>query len=125
MGFSRVGFIFSLFFSVTVLASNQCAELAEDLKAMQTAQKQLLQSLSRKNGTMASVLDQNAQKLEKKMKTQRALKRSDLNPLKASANSFRGHERREAQIIEQFERASDSLLDQVQVCLVQNSTDKN
>lgn len=102
-----------------------CAELAEDLKAMQSAQKQLLQSLAKKNETIAQVLDQNATQLEKRMAKNRTLKRSDLQSLRVSARAFRGHDKRETALVTRFEKASNELLAQVQICLNERRTAKN
>ena len=98
-------------------APPRCGDLIHDLKAMQSAQKQLLQSLGQKNQIIATVLDQNAEKLEKIMSHQRTLKRSDLSSLHISAQAFRCQAKRETALIAKFERASDELLGQVQSCL--------
>lgn len=92
---------------------------------MQAAQKQLLHSLSQKNEMMATVLDQNADKLEKTLSQRRALKRTDLRSLRISAKAFRGHEKRESALVARFEKASAELLEQVQACLAQKTTAKN
>lgn len=118
-----LGFFTALLFSVSALAAApKCEELSQDLKAMQEAQKQLLQSLSRKNEMMATVLDQSAEKLEKILTHNRTMKKSDLSGLHISARAFRNHEKRETALIEKFERASGELLDQVQGCLANSNS---
>ena len=114
----KTGVVFFLF-SVSVLAapSKKCETLAKDLKAMQAAQSQLMSSFIRKNDTMAEVLEQNADRLDHKMTTQRSLKRSDLEALSVSAKAFRGSDQREQALVNRFEKASAQLLDQVRECL--------
>lgn len=120
-GFVLVG----LLSTSAMAAQSQCASLAEDLKAMQSAQRELLQSLSDKSGLMASVLDQSAEKLEKIMAKNRGMKRSDLSSLRMSAKAYRNHEQREKVLISKFQRASDGLLDQVRSCLAGELVSKN
>jgi hypothetical protein len=115
----KMGFLTAALFSVSAFASphSRCEEMVQDLKAMQAAQRQLLQSLGEKNQIIAMVLDQNAQKLEKLMSKQRTLRKSDLSSLHVSAKAFRGHEKRETALIAKFQHASDELLTEVESCL--------
>lgn len=122
---AKLGFWALIFISNTVLANTNCMELSEDLKAMQAAQKQLIQSLSQKNELMASTLDRTADKLERNSSQRKNIKKSDLKSLRIVAKAFRGHEKRESALVARFERASAELLDQVQVCLTQKTTAKN
>lgn len=124
MGFKAGVFAILLFIShVTATAASAgksdrtCASLVKDLKAMQTAQKQLMASFIRKNDMMAQVLEQNASRLETQMAKQRSLKRSDLKALRVSAQTFRGHDEKEQALVARFEKASSQLLVQVQECL--------
>ncbi len=116
MGF-KAGVLVFLFSLSSLAASNRCDSLAKDLKAMQAAQKQLMSSFIRKNDTMAQVLEQNADRLETQLIQRRAMKRSDLQALRVSAQTFRGHDAREQALVDRFEKASGELLDQVQKCL--------
>lgn len=122
---AKLGFWALIFISNTVLANTNCMELSEDLKAMQAAQKQLIQSLSQKNEVMASTLDRTADKLERNSSQRKNIKKSDSKSLRIVAKAFRGHEKRESALVARFERASAELLDQVQVCLTQKTTAKN
>jgi hypothetical protein len=121
----KLGFIAAILLALPSIAASKCDDLIQEIKSMQNAQKQLLQSLSQKNEMIATVLDQNADKLEKKMTVQRALKKSDLYSLRVSAKAFRNHEQRESALIERFEKASAELLDQVQTCIASQPEDKN
>ncbi len=108
----------SLLFTADSNASaSKCASLVQELQAMQKAQHQLFQSFSQKNGTVARTFDQHANQLDKKLAQQGKLKKSDLQVLKQSANAFRGHELRESNLVQRFEKASQQLFDQVQSCL--------
>lgn len=102
-------------------SQKKCSELVQELQAMQKAQSQLLSSFSQKNGTVAEVLDQHADQLQKKMSRQGKLKKSDIETLKRSANAFRGHEVREGNLVMRFEKASQELLNKVESCLSEKS----
>jgi hypothetical protein len=123
----QLGFLVGFLFSIAAFASpsEKCQDLAQDLQAMQSAQRQLLTSLSQKNETMASVLDQSAESLQKNISARKPLKKSDLQSMRMSAKAFRGHEKRETALIQKFEKASSELLDQVQVCLADARSAKN
>lgn len=115
-----MGFLAVLIFSMSAFASGtsqRCEGLSQDLKAMQSAQRQLLQSLGQKNQIIATVLDQSAKQLETIMSRQRTLRKSDLASLHLSAKAFRGHEKRETALIAKFQQASDELIEEVQSCL--------
>lgn len=112
--FVSLGFFFNL---SAQAGSSKCQSLVEDLKAMRSAQSQLLQSLGERNEMFAKVLDQNAEKLENTMTVRRSLKRTDLQGLHVSARTFRQHQTQEKALIRRFEKASSELLDQVQSCL--------
>ncbi len=92
---------------------------------MQSAQRELLKSLSEKSGMVANVLDQSAEKLEKIMSMNRGMKKSDLTAIRMSAKAYRGHGQREKALISKFQKASDSLLDQVRSCLSGELISKN
>ncbi len=102
-------------------SSNKCENLIQDLKSMQGAQKELLQSFMKKNETMAEVLDQQADRLEKNLVLHQSLKKYDLSPMHVSAEAFRSHRVKEAQIVDRFGKASGELLEQVKACLAVNS----
>lgn len=88
-----------------------CPKLISDLQGMQKAQQALMKSFVKKNDTIAEALDGLAQ-------DQRNL--SGLT-LKRSAQTFRQHEVREAQLVSRFETASSQLLDQVEICLMKDT----
>ena len=119
----KTGVVVFLFSSFTWAATNadQCSALVKELKAMQSAQKQLMSSFLRKNETMAQVLEQNAHRLDAEMTRHRSIKRSDLKALRVSAQTFRGHDEKERALVSRFEKASAQLLVQVQDCLVNGS----
>lgn len=119
MGF-KTGILVFLFSLSGMAASNKCETFAKDLKAMQVAQKQLMATFIRKNDTMAQVLEQNARRLETQLVHRRSLKRSDLNALRIAAQTFRGHDEKEQALVNRFEKASASLLEQVQKCLTKD-----
>lgn len=97
----------------SVAEAKSCAELTDDLRAMQKAQASLLDSMVRKNGAMASTLDQYAQNFSKK----RNLRKADLIGMKRSAQAFRSHEAREEKLVRRFQAKTDELLTLVEECL--------
>lgn len=113
----QIGVLFVLSLTVPAVAAPKCEDLIEDLKAMRTAQSQLLKSYSKKNEAFTVVLDQNAKKLEKTLGTRRGIQKTDLKMLQASARAYRNHQAREDALIDRFEKASATLLEQVQYCL--------
>lgn len=88
-----------------------CPKLISDLHGMQKAQQTLMKSFVKKNDTIADALDGMA-------KDQRNLNGLTL---KRSAQTFRQHEIREAQLVSRFETASSQLLDQVEICLMKDT----
>ena len=100
--------------------SLNCAQLGKDLGAMQAAQRSLLGSLEAHNNTLASTLDQYADVVEKPgLQVKTALS------LRKSAESFRSQRLQQQQLIERFEKMTQSLILQVQSCLTRTATAKN
>jgi hypothetical protein len=110
-------FLSSVGFAAANLTANKCENLIQDLKSMQAAQTELLSSFMKKNETMAEVLDQHADRLEKSLILHQSLKKTDLRSLHLSAEAFRGHQQKETAIVDRFGKASNDLLDQVEACL--------
>lgn len=107
---------FGVSFSVLAQASSQnltvdCPKLVSDLHGMQQAQQVMMKSFVKKNDTIAEALDHMA-------KDQRNL---NSLTLKRSAQTFRQHQVREAQLVSRFETASSQLLDQVEQCLMRDT----
>lgn len=101
--------------------SKSCVELIKDLKGMQQAQHQLLQSFLQKGDSIANTMDQHSQNLKLSQSRNGKLKKTDFQGLSRSAEALRKHQTKEADLISRFEKASDSLLDQVQDCLQKSS----
>ncbi len=102
-----------LFAMVSGAEARSCSELTQDLRAMQKAQASLLQSMIRKNESMASTLDQYAQTLG----TKKNLRKSDTLGMRKSATAFRNHQEREEKLVRRFENKTDELISQVEECL--------
>ncbi len=94
-----------------------CAKAAEDLRGMQEAQKQILTSLSKQNQSLAETLDQHADVLDKKMNRNGKVKKTDIQVIHRSAQSFRSYGEKEQSLVRKYEKASDALLSKVQACL--------
>ena len=114
--------IIAVFFHLAAMSLAQaeeknCADLAQDLKAMQGAQHQLFSSFGQKNSGLAKTFDLHAENLQKALKRNGKLSKSDLRGLNRSATALRKHQVKESDLIARFEKASSLLLDQVQVCL--------
>lgn len=97
-----------------------CSDLVNDLKAMQKAQSELLNSFQRKSQSIASTLDIHAENLRKKAQIKGKLKSNEIGILNRSADALRHHQAKEAELVGRFEKASAQLLDQVQTCLIKN-----
>jgi glutaredoxin 2 len=91
-----------------------CQSLILQLEAMQGAQKSLLQSMVRKNDTVADSFADYADQFE--MKGHRFSK-LDLFSLRNTSDSFRKHKERENQLIEKFNHSSSELISKVSICL--------
>lgn len=82
---------------------------------MREAQSFLLQSMVKKNNSLAETLDLFAKDFSAK---KGRLRRADFNKLKGSAEAFRGHAEREKSLISRFESSTEDLLDRVSRCLL-------
>ncbi len=98
-----------------------CADLIQDLKAMQQAQQQLFYSFDQKTTSIATTLDLHSENLQKAQKKYGKLKKTDFKGLNRSADALRNNQAKEAELIARFEKASSQLLDQVQSCLEKNT----
>jgi hypothetical protein len=94
-----------------------CAKTAEDLRGMQEAQRQILTSLSKQNQSLAGTLDQHADVLDKKMNRSGKVKKTDIQVIHRSAQSFRLYGEKEQNLVRKYEKASNELLSKVQICL--------
>ncbi len=125
-GFSGVRFtiFLSIFTSAALVfasaahAASKCESLIQDLKSMQGAQQELLTSFMKKNETMAEVLDQQADRLEKNLILHQSFKKSDFRSMHVSAKAFRSHQQKELLIVNHFGKAVNELLEQVNSCLI-------
>lgn len=93
--------------------ARSCSDLSSDLRAMQKAQDALLESMVRKNESMASTLDQYAQTLNSK----KTVRKTDIVGMKKSAVAFRNHQEREEKLVQRFSNKTEELLSQVEQCL--------
>ncbi|MFN7825301.1 MAG: hypothetical protein ACK5P6_08065 [Pseudobdellovibrionaceae bacterium] len=94
-----------------------CSDLVLELHAMQAAQSSLLKSFVSKNETMAESFDQVATELKVRKQKKESIKNRDIAALSKSAEAFRGHGEREAKLVQRFEKASQDLVRQVEICL--------
>lgn len=90
-----------------------CSQLTEDLRAMQKAQSSLLETMVRKNESMASTLDEYATTFSVK----KNLRKADLTGMKRSAQAFRNHQDREEKLVQRFESKTEQLISQIEDCL--------
>lgn len=97
----------------TTAHAKSCSDLNHELRAMQKAQSTLLQTMVKKNDSMASTLDQFSESFSVKSK----LKKTDLVGMKKSAQAFRRHQDREEKLVERFQNKTAELLDEVESCL--------
>lgn len=93
--------------------ARSCSDMTNDLRAMQKAQTALLESMVRKNESMASTLDQYAQTFNSK----KTVRKADVVGMKKSAVAFRNHQGREQKLVQRFSDKTDELISQVEQCL--------
>jgi hypothetical protein len=98
----------------TAATGAECKPLKLQLTEMHKAQMHLLNSLVSKNDAMADTLKSFAKDLEKKAPRTES---SDFLRLNQSAVAFRAHKIRELDLVQRFEKQSQSLLTQVARCL--------
>ena len=91
-----------------------CKSIPEDLKAMREAQDYMLESMVRKNTSLAETLDLFAKDFSSK---KGRLKKLDFQKLKGSAEAFRGHAQREQGLVDRFESTTADLVARIQKCL--------
>jgi thioredoxin-related protein len=103
--------------SLAQAEEKNCAELSQDLRAMQNAQHQLLAAFEQKTAGLAATFDIHAENLQKALKRSGSLKKTDFQGLRKSATALRKHQIKETDLVTRFEKASALLLDQVQACL--------
>lgn len=106
--------------NLTSKPAKTCNELSKDLEGMKNAQNSLLSTFVRKNEMMASVLEQNASKMEAKIEQNQGIKISDIHSLKNSAEAYRAHDLKEKELVSKFEKASENLIQEIQKCISQN-----
>ncbi len=98
-----------------------CSEIVENLRAMRKAQSSLMNTLVKKNDSMAETLDLYAQRLSK---SQGNVTKTEIVGLRKSAQSFRKHGVREQGIVRRFEAISAQLMARLEVCLARPKTPK-
>ncbi len=91
-----------------------CAQLQIQLQEMQKAQGILLESMVKKNDSLANTLDHFAEDLKSH---EQKPSRADVVNLHNSAEAFRGHSERELALIEKFQQKSLELIAQTVRCL--------
>lgn len=93
-----------------------CASLISDLKNMQSAQEQILNTYVKRNTLIGEVFESNASKLENSVNTESS-KKAAVNNLRNASEAYRNHEAKEKDLTQRFTTASRSLLALVEVCL--------
>lgn len=91
-----------------------CGALPEDIKAMREAQSFLLQSMVRKNESLAETLEVFAREFQGK---KGRLRPADFKRMTTSAEAYRGHAARERSLVERFETSTNSLALRIEKCL--------
>jgi hypothetical protein len=95
------------------LSNQQCAALVREVKSMQSAQSQLLQSMIDKDLMLARSLELQALNVEKNKVFSGTLVAS----LKRSAKNLKDHHRSEQKIIDRYEVLSSRVYSNVVDCL--------
>jgi len=99
-----------------------CVAVQKQLQEMERAQGLLLQSMVKKNDSLAGTLDHFADDLKSH---QQKPSPSDVVNLKKTAEAFRGHGDRELVLINKFQKKSLELVNQALICLSQNEPKKS
>jgi hypothetical protein len=107
-------FLFISILLATLLAdaSPACSQLIQELKSMQMAQIQLLDSMSRKDDDFAKVLRQQSVRMENHVP-----KKSDVLSLANAATAYEQHGEKQKDLVRRFKIASAELLLKVSDCL--------
>ena len=103
-----------LFCTHNLALAQSCGDLTKQLSEMQKAQALLLQSLVKKNDSLANVLDRYAGDFEA---SDLKLSKTDIESLHGSASAFRNHRQREQALIEKFTKQSQDLILKTNACL--------
>ena len=104
---------FSIVLAMAKAEAKSCSELSSELHSMQTAQTSLLQSMVRKNESMASTLDQYADNFS----VRKAVRKADIVGFHKSAQAFRNHQDREEKLVQRFQSKTDELISSIDECL--------
>ena len=91
-----------------------CGRIVKQLELMNLAQKDLLNSMVKKNELLADTLDHFADDFESHG---RKINRGDLISLRNSAQAFRRHETREVNLVQKFEFQAEQLIKKTNYCL--------
>jgi hypothetical protein len=102
-----------------VSAAHECVNVSLQLHEMQKAQDILLESMVKKNDSLAGTLDQFADDLSSH---DQKSKKTDIVGMHKSAEAFRGHSDRELLLISKFEKKSQELIEKTSKCLAQNNS---
>lgn len=97
------------------VSATDCRALAQELRSFRKAQTSLIRGFVQKNETLAETLDLYSSQFQRRKGG--ALKKQDFASLRQSADAFRAHGQREANLVGRFETSADALLDQVAQCL--------
>ncbi len=102
----------------SVVSIRECSRLSLQLHEMQRAQGILLESMVKKNDSLAGTLDHFADDLSSH---DQKSKKGDIVGMRKSAEAFRGHSDRELVLIAKFQKRSQELIDKTSRCLAQNT----
>ncbi len=105
--------------SSSAWSTTDCMKIQLQLEEMQKAQASLLESMVKKNDSLAGTLDQFADDLKSHEDRPTQV---DIINLRNSATAFRGHSDREMILIGKFQKKSKELIGQTVECLSQNGT---
>lgn len=95
-----------------------CTEYSRQLIHMADAQNKILNSMVKKNDSLAETLDGYADDFDNQKKQ---VKQADLVSLRSSADSFRHHSVREHKLVQEFNQKTLSLIEKINMCLKQKN----
>lgn len=113
-----VAWIIGLWFSLPANSQslNECQKLSSELSQLIRAQKELTNSMIRKNKYFSSSLNGYADSIESGQQR----KQATVSSLRQSAKAFEQHELRERKLASAFEKKSMDLATRIASCLPQN-----
>lgn len=96
---------------------SDCSNLIDDLQAMKKAERSLMQTMVNRSETMAETLNKYADDFNDLKSRNQKIERKDILSLRRTADTFIDHKHREEQLVQRYQKASDSLLKEVALCL--------